>query len=277
MKSISGGLLAHLQGEVSTLATCWKITRKDAVVLGFTTHIEDLVIAGVTYQSDAGSYSASAIRSTSDLSVDNLDLNAVFDSAAITEADLIAGKYDYAAIEVFAINYADLTQGTLALRAGTIGEATAEGGKFTAELRGLAQALQQVIGRTYSKRCDADLGDSRCTVNLATYTVAGTVVTVGSRSAFTAGGVPARPGGKLTWATGLNAGLSMEVKAAAGVTLELMQGMPYTIQIGDTYNVYAGCDKLPSTCKTVFSNIINFQGFPFIPGPDRALAYPDAK
>lgn len=277
MKSISGPLLAHIQSEVTTLATCWKITRKDATVMGFTTHIDDLVISGVTYQSDVGSYAASAIRSTSDLSVDNLDLGAVFDSAAITEADLLAGKYDYASVEIFAVNYADLSMGTLPLRAGTLGEVSAEGGSFNAELRGLAQALQQVIGRTYSKRCDADLGDSRCTITLAAYTVTGTVSSFSSKSVFVGSSVPTRAGGKLTWTSGLNSGLFMEVKSLSGSTITLVQPMPYAIAATDAYSVYAGCDKLPATCKTVFNNIINFQGFPFIPGPDKAFTYPDAK
>lgn len=277
MKAISGALLAHIQGEVTTLATCWKITRKDATVLGFTTHVEDLTISGVSYQADAGSYSASAISSTSDLSVDNLDLNAIFDSASITEADLLAGKYDYAAVQIFLVNYTDLSQGVLILRAGTIGEVKADGGKFTAELRGLAQALQQVVGRTYQKRCDADLGDSRCTVALGPHTVTGTVSSASQKDVFVSSSVPTRRGGKLTWTSGLNVGLSMEVKSLSGSTIRLVQDMAYTITAGDGYSVYAGCDKLLSTCKSPFNNVINFQGFPFIPGPDRALSYPDAK
>lgn len=276
---ISGALLAHIQGEVTTLATCWKITPKSpGAVIGFTTHVDDLTISSVTYQSDVGSYSASIIRSTSDLSVDNLDLSAVFDSAAITEADLLAGKYDYAGVEIFAVNYADLTMGTLPLRAGTLGEVSAEGAKFLAELRGLAQALQQVIGRTYSKRCDADLGDSRCTVALAGFTVTGTVSSFTSRSVFVGSSVPTRAGGKFTWTSGLNNGLFMEVKSLSGSTITLWQPMPYAIVSTDAYSVYTGCDKLHSTCRDVFNNVVNFQGYAiFSPGPDKAFAYPDAK
>jgi hypothetical protein len=34
MKAISTAHAQHLAGEVTTLATCWKITRRDGVVLG---------------------------------------------------------------------------------------------------------------------------------------------------------------------------------------------------------------------------------------------------
>jgi hypothetical protein len=37
----------HLADEVTTLATCWKSTRRDGAVLGFTDHLRDLELDGV--------------------------------------------------------------------------------------------------------------------------------------------------------------------------------------------------------------------------------------
>jgi hypothetical protein len=53
------------------------------------------------------------------------------------------------------------------LRAGTLGEQTVGRGQVRVELRGVMQYLQQTIGRIHQKRCDADLGDTRCKVRLA--------------------------------------------------------------------------------------------------------------
>ena len=54
-KTISTALAQHLAGEVTTLATCWKITRRDGIVLGFTDHVRDLQIDGVvTYKGLSG-------------------------------------------------------------------------------------------------------------------------------------------------------------------------------------------------------------------------------
>jgi hypothetical protein len=50
MKTVSAALAQHLAGEVTTLATCWKITRRDGVFQGFTDHVRDLDVDGVTYK-----------------------------------------------------------------------------------------------------------------------------------------------------------------------------------------------------------------------------------
>jgi uncharacterized phage protein (TIGR02218 family) len=75
-----------------------------------------------------------------------------------------------------------------------------------------------------------------------------------------------------------NYGFSMEVKRfTSGGIFQLAQPMPYTIQVGDKYFVYAGCDKKQSTCISKFGNIVNFRGEPFVPGTDSIVKYPDAR
>jgi hypothetical protein len=54
VKTISAALAQHLAGEGTTLATCWRITRRDGVVLGFTDHVRDLEMDGVTYKAASG-------------------------------------------------------------------------------------------------------------------------------------------------------------------------------------------------------------------------------
>lgn len=277
MKSASAGMIAALAAEVSTLATCWKITRRDAVVLGFTTHIDDLVIDGVTYLADTGAYSPTVVQTAAGMSVDSVDVQSVIDSSAITEDDLRAGRYDYARVEIFQVDYTNTAAGALRLRTGITGEVSEDGITFTAELRGLLQFLQQSIGRYYGKRCDADLGDTRCGVALGPLTVASSVASVASQEQFTGGMAPARHGGLLTWTSGLNAGLSVEIKAVSGVTIALALPTWHPISIGDSYTASPGCDKLRSTCRDIYTNMANFRGFPDIPGPDKANAYPDAK
>lgn len=275
MKSVSANLLAHLAGEVTTLATLFEITRTDAVVKRFTTHDEDITYGGFVYESSA-SYSASAVQTTGDLSVDNVDLEILIDSAGITEADIMAGLYDYAAVEIAQVNYKSLADGQINLRTGRLGEVSVRRAVFTAELRGLAQHLQQTVGRIYQRRCDADLGDARCTVNLAPHTVTGTVTAVTSRQVFTASAVPALRGGLCTFTSGNNSGFKMEIKSISGSTLTLNIALPYDVQIGDAFSAYSGCDKRLSVCRDTFGNILNFRGHAvYLPGADQVLRYPD--
>ena len=51
--------------------------------------------------------------------------------------------------------------------------------------------------------------------------------------------------------------------------------MPEPIAVGDTFTVTAGCDKALSTCRDRFANVVNFGGFPRMPGNEFALSYPN--
>lgn len=164
MKTVSLDFEQHLLEDLTTLATCWHIARRDGVEFFFTDHDRDLVVDGDTYLSAIG-YSRTAISNDMTLSVDNLDVMGFLDNETITAEDLRAGAYDFAEVHCFSVNWNDLTMGILKQRRGWLGEVTlGENGVFKAELRGLTQALSQKIGEVYSPECRADLGDSRCKV-----------------------------------------------------------------------------------------------------------------
>lgn len=167
MKAASGAMATHLAGIVTTLATCWRVQRADGVVFGFTDHDRDLVVSSTTYRASTG-YQRSAIGSRADLSVDENEINGILSAAEITEADLRAGLWDGAEVRVFMVNHQNLSMGEVKLRRGQLGEVVVnDDGTFSAELRGLSQALQQTIGEQYSAECRADLGDSRCRVPIS--------------------------------------------------------------------------------------------------------------
>lgn len=162
MKTISAGLLAHLQGEALTLATLWRLVRRDGTAFTFTDHDRDIVYGGETYLAAVG-YERSAISSGSSLAVDEGELLGMLDAASIDDAELRAGLWDFAEVRIVAVNWSDLTQGEMKLRRGRLGEVIArDDGSFTAELRGLAQPLQSTVGSLYQPECRADLGDRRC-------------------------------------------------------------------------------------------------------------------
>lgn len=282
MKTASAALLAHLAGETTSYAMCWILSRADSTVMRFTSHDQDITIDGIdatvdgTYQAALG-MNPTAIESNATLGVDNLDVMGILDTPTITEADLAAGKYDYAEVRIFLINYADKSQGIMKLRRGWLGEVTVSRGRFSAELRGMAQQLQQSIGEVYSHTCRADLGDTRCQVNLASFTVTGSATSVTDSRTFTDSGRGEAANhfqyGLLTWTSGLNSGLKMEIKSFSGGQFVLFEAMPYAISAGDAYSVYAGCDKAFATCKTKFNNVINYRGEPHVPGFDEMMKY----
>jgi len=218
------------------------------------------------------------VSGTANFSVDNMNVEGLI-SGDFAVADLLAGKWDFATVEIFLVNYLDVTAGTLKVRKGTLGAVTLGRQKFEAEIRGLLQAYSRSIVELYSPSCRADLGDARCKVTLASFTVTGMVTSfTNSRVFFDSARAEANAyfdGGLLTWTGGLNSGRTMEVKAylLAGGAFELVQPMVSAIALGDTYSVYAGCDKQVLTCKTKFSNLVNFRGEPHVPqGADVAVS-----
>ncbi len=275
MKNISSAMTSHLSGEVTTLATCWKITRRDGTVLGFTDHDQPLTYESVTYEAASG-FTPSAVASSAALNVDDLDIEGMLSDDAIDAADIRAGKYDYAEIEVFQVNYANLAAGALIQRTGWLGEVETRGEHFIAEVRGLTQQLSQTIGERYSAACRANLGDARCRVTLASYTVTGSITSVESaRSQFSDSANAEEEGyftaGLITFTSGANNGLSMEVKSFAGGTFVTVLPLPGVVEVGDSYSAVAGCDKRVATCRDVFSNAENFRGEPHVPGLDKML------
>lgn len=166
MKTITPAMRAHIKQDVTTLATCWLLTRKDGQQFYATSHNQDLVYEGNTYKAETG-YTRTAVANSSDLAVDNLDIQGVLDDDEISEKDLLAGLFDFADFYIFFVNWADTspTMGEIPIRRGYLGEVKMTKRKFfQAELRGLVTALSQIIGELCSAECRADLGDERCKI-----------------------------------------------------------------------------------------------------------------
>lgn len=283
MRPIPPTLQAKLDAGVTTLAQCWILTRRDGVVTGFTDHDADLVIDGVTCRAGTG-FGASEAASKFGLAIGGSEIAGALESASLSEADLAAGRYDATEIASWLVDWSEPSLKVLTAR-GTLGEVRRDGQAFTAELRGLADALSQESGRLYTSRCNADLGDSRCCIDLAdpAWRGAGVVAAVDATATVVASGLDGFADGlftdgQLMWSSGPNAGIAIEVKlhrATDGVVkLTLWQAMAEPVGIGDAFVVAAGCDKRFATCRDRFANALNFRGFPQIPGNDFVVSYP---
>lgn len=107
------------------------------------------------------------------------------------------------------------------------------------------------------------------TTNFPTYTGGGTVTPLGGGSAgYFDYGV-------MTFTSGANAGLSMEVRSYVPGSWVLVLPMPYPALAGDAYEMTPGCDKTLPTCKAKFNqpegNVVNFRGEWYLPGNDKIL------
>jgi uncharacterized phage protein (TIGR02218 family) len=279
-------MAAHLAQESVTLCLCWLIERRDGQIRAFTSHVEDLAVPlpggqTVEFRARAGA-SASNLQTSAGRGIDNVTAYGVIDSEELSEAELVLGIYDDAAVTLYLVNYENPTQSLVLLR-GRLGEVKIGRRSFEAEVRSLMQRAAQTVGKTCSPLCRVKrLGDSECGVGLAPFTFSGqTVHSVVSRSQFrtASGGVVGKPAnwfayGELAWQTGANAGRRVEVRANdAGnpCLVTLAEVMPYDVQVGDQFEIVAGCDRRVETCRLKFGNVLNFRGEPFVPGADAVL------
>jgi uncharacterized phage protein (TIGR02218 family) len=292
MRNWPAALLEHLRGEEATPAICWLVEKRDGTFIRATEHDQDVPIPAGSPTTDlAGIYhavaniTASDIVSSTDLAVDNLEVQGAIAPAGqivadVNLADIEAGVLNRAPVTVFVVNWRDPSMGYGILRRGWLGEIhpNSDGG-FQTEIRGLLQAFSQTIVQTYGERCDVvRLGDARCKVNVAAFTIVVTATAVVNRKVFTVSGITSEAvdwysGGILRPLTGVNAGrgIEREVKAdSQGGTqgvIALWDGLPDDPAPGDTFALEAACDRSATMCRVKFANLVNFRGKGlFIPG-----------
>jgi len=275
-------LRSHLSTGATTIARCWTVTRRDGLHLGFTDHDLPLAFEGLTFRPDAGMTARAVVQGTG-LSVDNSEALGLLSSDAITEADIDAGRWDGAEVRLWHVNWANPAERELRFR-GTLGEIRRGGGAFQAELRGLTEALNRPTGRLYQPSCPAILGDAACGLDLSAPGMSAEVPAgdTDSRTFRPEGLAAFAPRwfekGRLSVLTGQAQGLSGVVKLdrqqAGRHVLELWSPIRATLLPTDLVRLEPGCDKRDVTCRTKFANMLNFRGFPHIPGEDWLLSVP---
>lgn len=276
-KTVQSALQAHLDTGATTMALCWKVARKDGTTQGFTEHDCDLTFDGLTYLARSG-FTATQVAQSLGLAVDNLNVDGAISSDTINEDDLASGRYDDADVELTWVNWQDVSQRQTFSR-GSIGEVKRGETAFSAEFRSLVHRLNQKTGRQYQKTCDVAVGSDRCGVDLtsSTFSSSGTVTSASGRNLVLTSLGGYADGwfshGLLTFTSGLNTGLSFEVKSHSGSNVTLWDVPPGAVLSSDAFGLTAGCLQTMDVCITKFNNINNHQGFPDIPGQDTLQNY----
>ena len=269
-----------MKGE--TIARAWGVTRRDGLVLGFTDHDRVLEFEGISFRPECG-LSAKAVVQSSGLSVDNTEAVGVLSDGAITEVDLLAGRWDSADVRLWDVDWSNPSNRRLIFR-GRLGEVSRSGGAFKAELRGLSEPLNRTQGRVYHPRCSAELGDRRCCFQTEKpgYSAEGVIHSHDEGQSFRLTGIA---GHEARWfergelivqsgaAEGLRGVVKLDLPQSGGPReVELWSGLGLHPQPGDRVRLITGCDKRAETCRLKFLNFMNFRGFPHLPPEDWLIA-----
>lgn len=269
--------MTFTEGQVTTIALCWRIERRDGVAVGLTGHDCDLVVDGLVHRAAPGMV-PSAIQRSDGLEADTMDVAGALTSSAIGERDLLAGRWDGARVRVFVVDWTG-AEGRVELGEGVIGAVETKDGAFSAELRGSSAALDRPVGEETSPECRAELGDRRCRVAMAgrrrfvrVVGVAGRVVTVDAVEPS----ANAYGGGLVRWIGGACSGLESAIAVSDGASVTLRTEPALAVAAGDLVELFEGCDKRLATCAARFANVANFRGEPYLPGIDLLTRYPGA-
>lgn len=286
MKTRSVALAAHQERETTSLTQCLRVESKFGLVRGVNMTSRSFDYLGETYNAREG-VNPAAIESSADGAVQNTEVTGFLSEDFATEEEIVGGIWDNAFVSLFEVNYRDLSMGHMGLQSGWLGQISAGRTMFNAELRSLAQALQQQLGDVYSPMCRAKLGDSMCKVDVEALRVASTLTAVATRRTFTdtARGEASDwfGAGLLTVLEGPYAGMLAEIHGFVAGVYTLALPLPFDPWVGMSYSVIPGCRKRHergglypagvSDCRDKFDNVVNFQGEPpsMFPGNNRIL------
>lgn len=256
-------LAQHLGTGATHVCRCWAVTRADGIVMGFTDHDRDLVFDGVMFRAGTG-MTGFAVQQTTGAAVDNSEAMGILRD--VTEADIADGLFDGAGVRAWLVRWDQVADRRLIFR-GTIGGITRQGGQFTAELRGLSEALNIPGGRVYH-RLDHTLPDVP-PVEAIVSAVNGETMVISGLDAFDDGwftrGVVTKQGG----ATAI-----VRQDRRDGLLRRVTLWSPLAVTVGDTLHLTPGYDGRFATRRDKFADATGFQGFPHLPGDDWVMSVP---
>lgn len=266
MKSFSAALSAQIDaGKTARIA---RVTLADTTVLAWTDHDKPLTVDGTAFVPVAGQIRGTGNERTG-ASVDNQKF--MLRRADATDQELTNGDYDDARIELGIVGWGNSTLPFHWLHIYDLGALSWDRDKINVDIMGTMRALGQPLGGVFTPRCEVILGDSRCQVDLTAYKVNGTVTAVSHTRMEFADSSRAEAehwfsDGRITWLTGDNAGKTYTIQHSNGAAFTMQLPTARDMQVGDTYEMTPGCDHTADTCRSKFSNGVNFQGFPFLRG-----------
>jgi len=287
-RTLSAALATHIATRSHTRCNMLLLDLVDGTTIGITDHDSDLIYdigdGAETYSSDTGIFTSNVALACG-LEADNYEVSGPINDT-FTIAGILGGRFNNARARLFQVNWKNLADGAIKLMAGDVREARIEGGKFTLEIRSDVDRYNQTVGRTITNQCWKDFADGVFCTATATEIV-GTVVAVNDALHIQVSYTGSYADdffnlGTLIGLTGANAGTTVEIEdwdqVSAGIAnLVLFSPLAEEPPLGDTFTVRNGCSKLRMsdvvgvpTCKT-YSNVLEFGGYPEVPGSDQVL------
>ena len=289
MKNVTSDTLDVLATRNFFKADLYTFTLSTGDVLRYTSTDIDITFGGNTWS--CGGRNGALIERGSDtggnralctwkigLEVGTLQFDVIPRSALVLDVPFLSacrkGFFDGADFQLQRFVSAGAKSGTIPMFDGRVAEIDAGRSYATFNIVDYRELLDQNVPRElYQASCLHSFCDSGCTLNRASFTVAGTVAsgsTAGLINTSLAAATGAYDLGSITFTSGTNIGLSRSVKTythASPSTVAVTSPFPDDPAPGDTFTIFKGCDRTMTQCSA-YGNLSNFKGFPYIPSAD---------
>lgn len=261
--------------EVTSKTFNWLIQRPDGVGFALTSHDRPQAEGNVTFDPSMDLRPADMVIQEEMLG-SRLDVGGGLSNAALTQDDLLSGRWKGANVELQSRDWVDKQSADVICR-GQLGDVKGDQGKIAMAVDLLPPALRRSPCVQTSPECRAILGDQQCRVDMRTRRRRVVVASAEDQEIQSSGTSLERFAlGRLRWVSGMNSGLEQTIISVDGSKL-ILQDIPFhTVEVNDKAILTEGCDGRRSTCSERFHNILNFRGEPDLPGSEILMRFPGA-
>src|SRR5438270_3377815 len=113
-------------GELTSMALCWRLERTDGAGIALTSHDQTLSKGGARFEPNPGMVPAAVSRSLG-LDPDTGELAGALSANALEPGDLGVGRWDGSAVELSAVDWSDPVAEGIVLLAGELGGVSIDG------------------------------------------------------------------------------------------------------------------------------------------------------
>lgn len=297
-KPISPRLLALFASPAGSNlfeADIYRFTLVDGTDLRYCAGDADLTVNGLVYSAGGiriGPYFATQNANAKaqwaiGTNADTLTFEVIPGAATVGGAAFLVackmGVFDGATLtlsRLFMPTYGDTRRGPIRTFVGRVAEVDIGRSSAIFTVASFIELLDQMFPRNlFQPGCVNNLGDTACGVNLTALAVACTVAAGSTGQTINANFSAAPAGqynqGKVVFASGTLNGFSRTIKSAVAGTpgaLTLLYSFPSAPTLGDTFNIFPGCDKTfagADGCPK-FANTARWRGEDLIPTAETA-------
>lgn len=268
-------------------ADLYTITLSGGTVLRWTGYDQLVTLSGTTWALGPG-IESNKLKISAGIEVDTLVLSLSGDADTLINGSpmmpfINGGGLDGATVKAeraYAASPGDVWVGKLHRFTGTVSDIDRPSrAQADVTVRNLFELLNRNLpGNVYQPGCLNSLYDNACgkTRPALTVSAAVTIASDSLRLTLKAGSLTQDAGyfslGAVRFTSGANAGVLRTVRThSAGGVLVFMQPLPVAAAVGDTFDIYPGCDQTMATCSAKFFNLARFRGQPFIPVAETVL------